>query len=99
MTWVFEEYSDLPEKFGKKAYELALLERECRIKKREFYCRRIAHEKVDENLLKQIEELNSRIAQYQHSLMKRQEHIREILEEFDSHLDEIDLKEIHAALK
>ena len=99
MTWVFEEYSDLPEKFGKKAYELALLERECRVKKREFYCRRIAHEEVDENLMEQIEELNSRIAQYQLSLMKRQEYIREILEEFDSQLDEMDLKEIHAALR
>jgi len=99
MTWVFKEYSDLPTKFEKKAYELALLEKECRKKKNELYRKREAHEKVDQNIIETIEDLNSRIVKYQLSLVKRQEHIREILQEFDSHLDEMDLEEFHTALK
>lgn len=99
MTWVFKEYSDLPVKFQKKSYELALLERECRKRKHELYRRRNAHEIVDNNLIETIEDLNSRIIQEQMSLIKRQEHIREILEEFNSHLDEIDLENFHTALK
>jgi hypothetical protein len=99
MTWVFREYSDLPIKFEKKSFELALLERECRKKKKELYKKREAHEKVDPNLIETIEDLNSRIIQYQLSLVKRQEHIREILQEFDSHLDDMDLEEIQTALK
>ena len=99
MTWVFKEYSDLPGKFEKKSFELALLERECRKKKRELYRKREAHERVDSNLIETIEDLNSRIVNYQLSLVKRQEHIREILQEFDSHLDEMDLEELHTALK
>lgn len=99
MTWIFKEYSDLPSKFEKKSYELALLEKECRQKRSELYRKRNAHEKVDENLIETIEELNSRIVRHQVSLVKRQEHIREILQEFESHLDELDLEDFHTALK
>lgn len=99
MTWVFKEYSDLPLKFEKKSYELALLERECRKIKNELYRRRNSHELVDNSLIETIEDLNSRIIQEQISLVKRQEHIREILEEFNSHLDEMDLEDFHTALK
>lgn len=99
MTWVFKEYSDLPSKFEKKSFELALLERECRKKRKELYRQRDAHERVDQNLIESIEELNSRIIQHQMSLVKRQEHIREILQEFDSHLDDMDLEELQTALK
>jgi hypothetical protein len=99
MTWVFKEYSDLPTKFEKKSYELALLEKECRKRRSELYKKRDAREEVDENLIETIEELNSRIVRHQLSLVKRQEHIREILQEFDSHLDELDLEDFHTALK
>ncbi|MGA9188091.1 MAG: hypothetical protein WB014_05895 [Methanosarcina sp.] len=99
MTWVFKEYSDLPTKFEKKSYELALLEKECRKRRNELYKKRDAREEVDENLIETIEELNSRIVRHQLSLVKRQEHIREILQEFDSHLDELDLEDFHTALK
>ena len=68
MTWVFKEYSDLPIKFEKKSYELALLEKECRKKKKELYKKREAHEKVDPNLIETIEDLNSRIIQINSAL-------------------------------